>query len=135
MYPHLPKKGQGQTHKLLDEAKNDVNLQWIYDWVHAIYNGSFKVLQDTLALRPPDVWEKYSLLGITDLAEQALLKTAQEKFRTEWRTTYPYRPKAKQNVHSKATSGITLRMPHPGIFDRVPDAPGSGQPDLLPTES
>lgn len=125
----LPKKGQMQCHKLLTEGKNVANLEWIHEWVLKIYQGTYKRLAEVYALRPEETWLRYELLGITDLAEQHLLKKAIEEFRNEWKETYPYRAR---NVHTQAIARIVSGMSHQGIVAGVSDATRRDGPELLP---
>ena len=61
-----------------------------YDWLHQFsMSPELHEIKKVRALRPESVWEHYTLIGVTELAEQDMLRDAGIALIKRWRVKRP----------------------------------------------
>jgi len=73
-----------------------------FDWLHDfILSKEFENFKKAYALRPPEVWVNYDIIGVEGLPEQKVLDDAKIELQKRWRQKRPRMFGANRHVKTK----------------------------------
>jgi len=90
--PHLRRAGVSETQINIAKGPNYKVHHYVkaYDWLHDFkLSDEYAEYDRVWAMRPPEVWLNYEMLGVEGLQEQVLLQEAGAVLIKRWRVKRP----------------------------------------------
>lgn len=85
----------GVPERYVTEVKEGVTQDTI-EWVNRFIVNFVRPLEEAIALRPKEIWERYKAMGTNGLAEQLIRIRAEKRVRIAWHAR-PYPLKTRRD--------------------------------------